>query len=227
MAKSTSIKHGTVTGYRHHKCRCGPCSEAARQSSAKWRSENQEKVKAYRKVYYADNRETILEKTAAWRDDNRQHTRDYASQYRNDNPEAALEATRKWRENNPDKVQQYQQEYNKNNRNSLQDYQRTYRRENPEFHRAANHRRRAREKDAFVEDVDRVAVFERDGWICQGCGIECPKDAVWPAKNFPTLEHIIPISKGGEHSYANTELLCLSCNSSKKDKQLERPVKNV
>jgi 5-methylcytosine-specific restriction endonuclease McrA len=82
--------------------------------------------------------------------------------------------------------------------------------------------RRAVMLDAFVETVDSVSVFERCGYICQMCGITCPKDAVWPAKDFPTLDHIIPLAKGGEHSYANTELLCLDCNNHKNDKILER-----
>lgn len=34
----------------------------------------------------------------------------------------------------------------------------------------------------------------------------------------PTIDHIIPTSKGGQHTASNIRLICRSCNSSKKDK---------
>ena len=70
-------------------------------------------------------------------------------------------------------------------------------------------------RNAFVEQVEHSVVFESYNYICQMCGIVCDKDAIWPASNFPSLDHIIPLSKGGEHSYKNTQCLCLGCNQSK------------
>lgn len=32
------------------------------------------------------------------------------------------------------------------------------------------------------------------------------------------LDHIVPISKGGPHTYSNTQCLCRDCNLKKSDK---------
>lgn len=76
----------------------------------------------------------------------------------------------------------------------------------------ASDRRRKRLKGAVVEQVRRRAVFERDGWVCGIC-----EEPVAPALKSPdlasaSLDHIVPLSLGGEHSYANVRLAHLGCN---------------
>ena len=80
-------------------------------------------------------------------------------------------------------------------------------------------RRRLLVQVAWIEDVDPMVVFDRDGWVCQHCGITCPKDSIWPALDSATLDHIIPrlgCVPGAFHSYANTQTLCNSCNCTKR-----------
>lgn len=66
--------------------------------------------------------------------------------------------------------------------------------------------------------VSRSAVFRRDGWRCQLCGHKVLKKA---KRNRHTrrlhprtasLDHIIPMSKGGPHCEANVQCACLRCN---------------
>lgn len=64
-----------------------------------------------------------------------------------------------------------------------------------------------------------TALFERDNWTCQLCG-----DAVNPSLKYPdpmaaTIDHIVPLVDGGEHSYANTQLAHALCNSLKGDRE--------
>lgn len=75
--------------------------------------------------------------------------------------------------------------------------------------------RRARVAAAFVEDVPLHALLERDGWTCGICEKPIPRDAVWPDRQSPSLDHVIPLSKGGEHSWANSQAAHLSCNARK------------
>ncbi len=82
--------------------------------------------------------------------------------------------------------------------------------------RLAANMRRARLAGSTVERVDPFEVFERDGWRCQACGIKTPKAQRGKHKpNSPELDHIVPLSRGGEHSYKNTQCLCRACNMSK------------
>jgi 5-methylcytosine-specific restriction endonuclease McrA len=74
-----------------------------------------------------------------------------------------------------------------------------------EIGRITESRRRARKMKAFVEDVNHQDVWERDGGICQICG-EPADVADWH------LDHIVPLVRGGEHSYANTQVAHPLCN---------------
>lgn len=77
-------------------------------------------------------------------------------------------------------------------------------------------KRKALLKGATVETVDPTTVFERDKWRCQLCGTRTPKKRRGTLEpNAPELDHIIPLSLGGEHSYRNTQCACRACNHAK------------
>jgi hypothetical protein len=73
--------------------------------------------------------------------------------------------------------------------------------------------RRRRIQAARVEPVDRIEVFDRDKWRCQICGIETIRQPY--TDKSAELDHVVPLSRGGEHSYANTQCACRRCNSLK------------
>lgn len=72
--------------------------------------------------------------------------------------------------------------------------------------------RRARLKEAFVEHFDRREIFERDGWICQICLKPVDTTVQFPHPASPSLDHIIPIARGGKHARSNAQTACLGCN---------------
>src|SRR4051812_5478129 len=57
--------------------------------------------------------------------------------------------------------------------------------------------------------LNRRAVFARDGHRCQYCGAA--------AEN---IDHVIPRSRGGEHTWENVVAACRPCNSRKQDRLL-------
>lgn len=71
-----------------------------------------------------------------------------------------------------------------------------------------------------IEDFRRSEIYDRDGWICQLC-----KKAVNPKLTFPnpgcaSLDHIVPLSRGGGHKTTNVQLAHLRCNTSRGNKVL-------
>ena len=78
-------------------------------------------------------------------------------------------------------------------------------------------KRKAMDRGATVADkFNPFKVFDRDGWKCQICGIKTPKFLRGTYKpNAPELDHIVPISKGGQHTMTNAQTSCRSCNATK------------
>lgn len=70
-----------------------------------------------------------------------------------------------------------------------------------------------------IERFDPMVVFERDGWRCQICGVSTPKSRRGTNHhNAPELDHVVPISRNGEHSIANSQCACKRCNRWKSNK---------
>lgn len=94
-------------------------------------------------------------------------------------------------------------------------------RNHPERYQDYSAVRRATIKDATVERVEREKVFDRDGWVCHICGGDIDRAAEWPSSECVSLDHVVPLSRGGEHSYANCKTAHWGCNSSKSNKLLD------
>lgn len=75
--------------------------------------------------------------------------------------------------------------------------------------------RRARLRGVTVEFFDRREIFERDDWTCGICNEAVDPDAALFSDRYPTIDHVIPIARGGEHSRANVQTACLLCNMRK------------
>lgn len=101
-------------------------------------------------------------------------------------------------------------------------YQRAYRKANPEacslIAVRANRKRRAMQAAAFVEHVELPVLLERAGWVCGICSEDIPKSATFPDVLSPSLDHVIPLSRGGKHEYANAQAAHYGCNAAKQDK---------
>lgn len=75
--------------------------------------------------------------------------------------------------------------------------------------------RRARERNAFVEKVDPLRVFESDGYRCHLCKRMTLKGKTVPHPRAPTVDHVIPLAAEGKHEPRNCRTACFLCNSTK------------
>ena len=79
-----------------------------------------------------------------------------------------------------------------------------------------NARDRARHAGVHYEAVNAIRVFDRDGWRCQICGTATPRERRGTRySNAPELDHRVPLSRGGPHSYENVQCTCRACNGEK------------
>lgn len=65
-------------------------------------------------------------------------------------------------------------------------------------------------------------LYERDYGICYLCGCRCDwRDGQWKdgafivGPTYPSIEHVVPLSKGGTHEWNNVKLACWICNTRK------------
>lgn len=80
----------------------------------------------------------------------------------------------------------------------------------------STHRRRAKKFGCHYEAVDRLRVFDRDGWRCQLCGKATPRRLLGRRVDLaPELDHVVPLAAGGAHSFENTQCACRRCNMAK------------
>lgn len=90
---------------------------------------------------------------------------------------------------------------------------------NPERYREslrrASHKRRALKAATAIVDVSPVVIHRRDGWKCGLCGKAVLKRARWPHPLSATLDHIVPLARGGSHTEDNLQCAHLRCNQSK------------
>lgn len=86
------------------------------------------------------------------------------------------------------------------------------------------HRKRARRHGVRYTSVKRVFIFERDRWRCQLCGCrvrtyrgERYSGAVMRQRpaDEATIDHIVPVSGGGDHVESNLQTACRACNTRK------------
>jgi len=78
-----------------------------------------------------------------------------------------------------------------------------------------NHRTRARHYGVAYEPINKRRVFERDHWRCHICGRKTTLRCGWWAPRRATLDHLVPLSRGGAHVYSNVACACFECNSLK------------
>lgn len=85
------------------------------------------------------------------------------------------------------------------------------------------------ENGEYDSSITLPKVYKKYKGICYICGERCnyndcatTKEGFFIAKDkYPSIEHIIPVSKGGTHTWGNIGLACMECNSKKGNGYIE------
>lgn len=163
-----------------------PSDSAGRDRFARYREANRERVRERDARYREANRERLREHDASYREANRAALREYARQHRLTNRQACLDRDARYRKTASGRASVALRHY-------------VY--------------RSPRGWEGVVERFDPFEVFERDNWTCCVCHEQLDREAAARSSKAPTLEHLITIADGGEHSRANTAAAHYGCNS--------------
>lgn len=161
---------------------------------------DKEKEKLRYRHYYKTHKKQHLAIVKAWYEANREKKTAY---------------NKKWREDNREKKRAYDRNYRKVNKQKESVYQKGWRKANAEKCRDRCRKHKALKRTTQIEHINEKVVYLRDGWICQICHEKVDKKFKYPNPKSASLDHIIPLSKGGTHTYKNVQLAHFVCNITK------------
>ena len=182
-------KYGHVCERLVSVARCLECHRAknlARQKTDAGR--------AYKKKWGIDNQEQESIRSRDWREANR---------------ERHAANNKAWREANPERGKGYCKKHYDANPELRRECTKTWQRANPDAVRAISRARRARKRGAegFHTQEDITKLLDQQNKECL-CGVS------FDLIDY-TVDHIVPLSRGGSNWPDNLQLLCQSCNDSK------------
>lgn len=130
--------------------------------------------------------------------------------------EKKREYSRQWRVDNPDKMTAANRANYLKAPDKAKDNARRWNESNPDKSRTIKARYKAAKRNApgtfTAKDIQ--AIFKAQNGLCVYCQTDLSVIGY-------SVDHIYPLSRGGSNSPDNLQLLCGSCNSSKKDKTHE------
>jgi len=138
------------------------------------------------------------------------HCRDFYKRHRKSN----IERTKRWRLKNRERYNERQRIARKSKPEQYKGYGRTnYERHKSYYKLNARLRKsRVRGAEGKCSLVEWKAIIEAQKGRCNGCGIDSEP---------LTLDHIIPISRGGSNWPSNIQGLCFTCNMRKSKMTME------
>lgn len=74
--------------------------------------------------------------------------------------------------------------------------------------------------------ISLIKLYKRDKGICKLCGRRTFFVDDYQSDGYPSIDHIMPISKGGKHEWSNVQLAHRGCNDKKSNKIPPPSVKN-
>ncbi len=222
-------EHGTPNMYKTQKCRCEECRAWKKASDREYYLANKERIKARANAYYHDNVEAVAQTTKKYRETNFEAIKERKAKYAKDNSVRLTARSAQWAKDNPERHKEQTAKYRNEHRLELRaagnaryahlmatnpeavrkqrrDYAKT-----PKgraiYYSAQNLRRRG--VPYTQESIDWIATID---WSTELCTY-CPSPAT-------EIDHILPITKGGDGSRENLTPCCRSCNSRKGNRYL-------
>jgi 5-methylcytosine-specific restriction endonuclease McrA len=194
--------------------------------------ERREVVLARVKSAYMANPERVKARVRSWKVENRDRVRASSRKCYQENRDEMRERSRLLRSKNRDKELQRSRAFRETHRKRLNAEARQRVAELKQADPSFVLRERARQRDYYSRNKDKGAVknSKRRAKILKAEGHYSANDvarlrnaqkhrcAVCKSKRKLTVDHIIPLTAGGSNWPSNLQMLCLPCNSAKRDR---------
>lgn len=192
------------------------CRKCVSEYKSQLRKKNLERERLRDIEYYKKNKDAIRE---AKRRSYKKHRLTNIARSRKNylgSRESRLEYQKRYYEENRSAILDKRSGYRKDNRDSIRTYNKQWREKNPEYHSSYKKKNREKENEYYHRRRTRqllqgdFTILEKETrrLYSSGC-IACD------SHEDISIDHIIPISRGGRHSVGNLQPMCISCNSSK------------
>ena len=171
--------------------------EDIKEKRSRWYIENKEKRQEYHKQYYEKNREREIERSQLWYEENKENRKEYHKQWYKDNKEREKERGRKWYKEHKEEAKEKNKEYHKNNPHIR-------------FNNASKRRQLEESQGNGFTKEQWFEMMEFFDFKCAYSGEYIGGDS-----KHRTIDHIVPLNKGGEHEVWNLVPMYDSYNYSK------------
>lgn len=81
--------------------------------------------------------------------------------------------------------------------------------------------KQAKKNGNYDKSITLAKVYKRDHGVCYICGKHLILNDDYNRLDAPTIEHVVPICRGGTHTWGNVRLACRACNNAKGTKLLK------
>ena len=193
-----------------------------RMKHKKWADKNKEAELERNRKYKRENREKVNARKKIARLNNHEHYLEVARKKYYRNHEKHLEWNRENYRKHKEKRRAKAREYHIKNAEVIRQKVKEWTINNPEKVKAYSHLKRARKLNAIGEYTpdEFTSTCEEFSWCCCYCGKSVTEKTV-------TIDHAVPISKGGSNYIENLLPACRKCNSSKNASELFDWFKNM
>ena len=205
------------------------CKECNKEIGKKYREEHKDELTNYKKEYMKTEKAKESHRKASKKYRESENGREKINEYKKNHKEDIASSKKEWYENNKDislersqkhykenreQKLNYQKQYYKDNKNSILEYRKEYHKKNPDKAFNSQSKRRSLieiQENNFTKEqwLEMMEFFE---WKCAYSGEKLNDNR--------TIDHIVPLSKNGEHKAYNLVPMLKNLNSSKHTKDM-------
>ena len=178
--------------------------QEVREVQRKWYWNNHKRILELKRKWYWSNREKDLESSRKWREKNKEYKAEYDRQYYEKNKEKIAEYKKQWQKENKERINARNRERYKSDPNYRASIKASY------------HKREALKRNVLATMTDEEWLECQNYFKDENGNLRCAYCN--KVIEVATVEHFIPIAKGGTLTKENVLPACLSCNTSKQDK---------